>query len=137
MILKLGGYYVRQKDKLPPKKELEQDLAELRKVSASIDHLTKVLVGKELPPEEIDCLIEEQVKRQTQIVDRFISLSNDVKELKHFTNIVSAIESKTEYLKSIEDAKEYAKAKEEILHLVDEWIFSLERIITGVMERAE
>ena len=131
-----GGAPLGEQSKLPARKELENDLARLREVSAGIDKMTKLLVTGELPADEVKPLIEEYVTEQSQIVDKFIELSNDWESMKHFADVVRCIETKTELIKSCSDSEEYKKLKKEVMDHIEEWIDCLELIVIGVIKRA-
>jgi len=121
---------------LPVKSELEKELARLRKVSAGIDNMSKLLVSEELPAEEVQRFIEEYVAEQCRIVDRFIEFSHDYDALQKFADIVNDIQLKMELLRSCSDEDEYLQLKKEVMDRIEEWIDCLELIIIGVINRA-
>lgn len=121
---------------LPTRDELEKDLARLREVSSGIDRMTRMLVSGNLPADEVKQLIEEYVKEQSHIVDKFIELSCDWESMKRFAEIVSCIEEKTEMLKTCEDSEQYKAMKQEVMDNIEEWINCLELIIIGVIKKA-
>lgn len=121
---------------LPTRDELEKDLARLREVSSGIDRMTGMLVSGNLPANEVKQLIEEYVKEQSHIVDKFIELSCDWESMKRFADIVSCIEEKTELLKTCEDSERYKALKKEVMDNIEEWINCLELIIIGVIKKA-
>ena len=122
--------------KMPTREELEKDLARLREVSSGIDRMTGMLVSGNLPADEVKQLIENYVKEQSHIVDKFIELSCDWESMKRFAGIVSCIEEKTEMLKTCEDSEQYAVIKKEVMDSIEEWINCLELIIIGVIKKA-
>lgn len=122
--------------KLPKREDLEKDLARLREVSSGIDRMTRMLVTGNLPADEVKQLIEDYVKEQSHIVDKFIELSCDWESMKRFAEIVSCIEEKTEMLKTCEDPEQYAAMKKEVMDNIEEWINCLELIIIGVIKKA-
>ncbi len=125
-----------EEKKLPTRDELEKDLARLREVSSGIDRMTRMLVSGNLPAEEVKQLIEDYVKEQSHIVDKFIELSCDWDSMKRFAEIVNCIEQKTEMLKSCDDPEQYKNLKKEVMDNIEEWINCLELIIIGVIKKA-
>lgn len=125
-----------EEKEFPSREEMEKELLKLREVSASIDKLSLMMAKEDLPPDEINKLLEDKVREQSRIVDRFIQLSSDRETLQKFTKVVSRIQSKTKKLETVEDRDEYVRKKAEILQLIEEWIECLEKIIIGVIEKA-
>lgn len=122
--------------KNPSRRDLEANLARLRDLSTSLKKMTNSDGGLEQPPEKLEAFFLKQVHKQADIVDRFISLSDDRDALIRFTEILKSIKFKTKLMNIVKDPEQYKRLKKEILQHIAEWISCLELIITGVLNKA-
>jgi hypothetical protein len=125
-----------QTKSLPGRQYLMQLLQNLRDYSAYNESLTRKITGGQEPLEEVRSNIESCVEEQAKIVDLFLTLSDDGAAVARFKDSVREIEILTEKLDKATLADEVFKLREEILHAIESWTASLEKIITGVILRA-
>ncbi|MFH0802681.1 MAG: hypothetical protein V2A78_09915 [bacterium] len=123
-------------ESIPARQKLMEDLERLKEVSARNEQLSKRVSEGEQLSDELMKEMESCVAEQSRIVDSFIHLCADESELKKIQSVISRIEGATRKLEAARDEQEAALFKEEILHGIEEWIESLEVIITGVLSRA-
>lgn len=122
---------------LTSRKDLMADLETLKEVSKRNEILTKRLSNLEGDTTEIRNEIEKCVAQQSLIIDRFISLSTDEETLAKFHEIVASIDEYTRALDQTEQPEEIGQIREKILQNIEDWISTLEVIITGVISRAQ
>ncbi len=123
-------------DDMPARQKLLEDLERLKEVSARNEQLSRRVSEGEKLSDDLMKEMESCVAEQSRIVDSFIHLCTDENELSKIKSVISRIEEATRKLEAAGDEKEASLHKEEILRCIEEWIESLETIITGVLARA-
>lgn len=123
--------------KIPSKEELKKDLERLRDVSAKNESLTRQFSAGTEPPPDMQKQIQEYIKEQSRIVDKFVGLSTDHALIEKFQIIVKQIENDTTQLENSANKEEISLLKEKILKGIEDWIKCLEEIIIAVIREAE
>lgn len=122
--------------KMPTKEELKGELEKLRDVSSKNELLTKQISQGQSPALDVQGKIQEYIKEQSRIVDKFVSLSQDKGLIEKFQEIVKQIEKDTSELEASTNKEEIGSLKEKILNGINSWIGCLEEIIVGVIKGA-
>lgn len=123
---------------LPAKEELIRELSRLKEVSMVIEELTcKLSTVKKLEEvAEIKLNLDNYTQEQSRIIDKFLHLSTDEDSLHKFRNMVKEIDTCTQKLSSAQNETDIQKARERMINGIDTWINLLEKIIIGVISRA-
>lgn len=121
----------------PSAEELKKDVANFKEVCERVEHLTYEINLKGADTEKLQGEIDLYSKQQSDIIERFLNLSDD-KELKaKIDRVFKKLENYSVKLESLDNEKEINKLKDEIVECINEWTSLIEAMILGVFENAK